>query len=94
MSLGVVRIGDKCTGHGIWPPRACDTGSGDVFVNNIAAHRQGDHWVTHCGLGCHDSTLSGGSSTVYVNGSPIGRIGDTVSCGSVAAQGSPSVFAG
>lgn len=91
----VARLGDKCTGHGAYPPRANDQASGNVFVNNIAVHRQGDHWPTHCaGPVCHDSTLSAGSGTVFVNNMPIGRIGDAVACGSAIAEGSDTVFAG
>ena len=91
----VSRQGDPCTGHGNYPPRANDQGSGNVFVNGKGAHRQGDHWPQHCsGNSCHDSTTSGGSSTVFCNGKPLARIGDAVACGSVIAQGSKNVFAG
>lgn len=60
-------------------------------------HRQGDAWAPHT---CptipetHDSVLASGSSTVYVNGKQIGRIGDPVVCGSTVASGSANVFAG
>lgn len=91
----VTRLGDKCTGHGGFPPRANDSASGDVFVNNIAAHRVGDHWVTHCsGPVCHDSTAAAGSGTVFVNNKPLARIGDAIACGSSIAGGSDNVFAG
>ena len=92
----IVRIGDICTGHGAFPPRVCDSGSSDVFINGIGAHREGDHWVTHCNPvpSCHDSVLAVGSSTVYVNGKALARIGDSVTCGSVCAEGSSNVFAG
>ena len=79
----VCRKGDTCTGHGGFPPRANDEGSPNVFVNGIPA-----------GNSCHDGTLSGGSSSVFVNGKALGRIGDDVSCGSVVASGSPDVFSG
>ena len=93
---GVSRLGDQCTGHGCFPPRPNDMASGNVYVNNIAAHRQSDHWMTHCcpGDGCHDSTLAAGSSTVYCNNLQLSRIGDPVACGSTIAQGSGNVFAG
>lgn len=91
----VTRLGDPCTGHADFPARASISGSPDVFVNGIAAHRQGDEWGTHCNSKtCHASTLAVGSSTVFVNGKALGRIGDAVACGSVVAQGSASVFAG
>lgn len=92
----IARKGDTCTGHGGWPSRACDGASSDVFVNGIEVHRQGDHWVTHCNAEpeCHDSTLSSGSSKVFINGKQCGRVGDPVACGSAIASGSSNVFAG
>jgi hypothetical protein len=62
-----------------------------VFINNLPAHRQGDHWIKHNG---HDSTLAQGSPTVFVNGKAQGRVGDRVACGSRIANGSPDVFVG
>lgn len=91
----ITRLGDACTGHGCFPPRANNAASEDVFVNGIGVHRQEDTWVTHCcGNSCHEGALSSGSSTVYVNGKQCGRVGDPVDCGSVVAQGSSNVFAG
>lgn len=90
----VARLGDKCTGHGCFPPRVSTAGSGDVFFNGIPAHRVGDAWETHCcGPACHAGALAAGSPTVFVNGKPLGRIGDSVDCGSAVASGSPNVFA-
>ena len=73
-----------------------DTGSGDVFVNKIKCGRQSDSYVAH---GCivhppHTGIIASGSSTVYVNGLQIGRIGDPVSCGGSVAVGSGDVYAG
>jgi uncharacterized Zn-binding protein involved in type VI secretion len=94
-SRSVCRLGDKCSGHGCFPPRPNDQASSNVFVNGIGTHRQTDHWPIHCcGDTCHTSNLAKGSSTVYVNGLQLGRIGDPVACGSAVAQGSPNVFAG
>lgn len=91
----VHRLGDICTGHSCWPPRPNVQASDDVFVNNIAVHRQGDRWAVHCcGPACHSSVLARGSSTVYANGKQLARIGDPVACGSAAATGSGNVFAG
>ncbi|CAE6923334.1 conserved protein of unknown function [Pseudomonas marincola] len=93
----VTRKGDACTGHGCWPPRPSTGASPDVFVNGIAAHRQGDGWAAHT---CptipqtHASTLAMGSASVFANGKPLGRIGDPVACGSAVAAGSANVFAG
>ena len=92
---GIVRLGDGCSGHGCHPPRVNDSASSNVFINGLGAHRVGDHWVTHCcGNNCHDGTMSGGSGKVFVNGKPLARVGDAISCGSVAAKGSGNVFAG
>lgn len=89
------RIGDQCTGHGCYGPRVNDQGSSNVFINNIGAHRVGDHWVTHCcGPACHDGVAAVGSTTVFINGLAAMRVGDAISCGSTLASGSPSVFFG
>lgn len=91
----VTRLGDRCTGHGAFPPRVNNSASGDVFVNGIGAHRMGDGWAVHCaGSSCHASTLDNGSGTVFVNGKPLARIGDPIACGSAIAEGSSDVFAG
>jgi uncharacterized Zn-binding protein involved in type VI secretion len=64
-------------------------------VNGIGAHRVGDSWAVHCcGIVCHGGNQANGSSTVFVNGQKLARIGDSISCGSKNAQGSPNVFAG
>lgn len=90
-----VRLGDECTGHGCWGPRVNDSASENFRINGLGVHRVGDHWVSHCcGPACHDSTMIQGSSTVFVNGKPIARVGDQIGCGSLAAQGSSNVFIG
>lgn len=89
------RLGDTCTGHECFPPRVNDQGSPNVFINSKAAHRQGDHWVTHvCGKNSHDSVAQTGSGTVNINSVQAMRIGDPIACGSIVAQGSPDVFIG
>lgn len=92
----VTRLGDGCTGHGGFPPRNSTSGSGNVMINGIPAHRVGDSWETHCDPTpvCHAGALAAGSGSVSVNGQPLGRIGDAVDCGSAVAAGSPDVFAG
>ena len=91
MMPAVHRLGDVCTGHSDCASRPNIAGSPNVFVNKIPVHRQGDAWAVHC---THSSILAAGSKTVYVNGRQLGRIGDPVACGSLAATGSPNVFAG
>jgi uncharacterized Zn-binding protein involved in type VI secretion len=87
----VHRYGDICTGHNTCEPRPNISASTDVYVNNRGAHRTGDSWAIHCK---HSSVLATGSSTVFVNGRELGRIGDLVACGSLTATGSEDVFAG
>ena len=96
----VTRLGDICTGHECFPPRKSTSGSPNVFVNDIPAHRESDSWAVHTCThpevphGTHASVLASGSSTVYVNGRQLGRIGDPVACGSSVATGSGNVYAG
>jgi uncharacterized Zn-binding protein involved in type VI secretion len=93
----VSRLGDLSTADPCGAPaRGNDVASSNVFVNGIAVHRQTDGWIDHaCPLSApHDATTTGGSGTVFVNGLPITRIGDTISCGSTIAAGSSNVFAG
>jgi uncharacterized Zn-binding protein involved in type VI secretion len=89
------RIGDICSGHGCFPPRAGSGGS-SVLVNGIPAHKEGDPWLPHCcpKQGCHPSNISSGSGSVNINGSAAARIGDSIACGSTIAQGSSNVFIG
>ena len=96
----VTRRGDICTGHECFPPRKSTSGSPNVFVNNIPAHREGDGWSVHtCSHpkvphGSHGGVLASGSGTVYANGHQLGRVDDPVSCGSSVATGSENVYAG
>jgi uncharacterized Zn-binding protein involved in type VI secretion len=91
----VVRLGDNCSGHGCYPARPNNQASNNVFVNGKGVHSLCDDWASHCcGIPCHDGIASSGSSTVFVNGKPICRVGDSVSCGSTMAEGSDNVFAG
>jgi uncharacterized Zn-binding protein involved in type VI secretion len=92
----VTKLGDICTGHGCFPSRNSTGASPDVFVNSIAAHRQGDGWAAHGCAVCapHSSVLAAGSGSVFVNSKQLGRIGDSVACGSSVSTGSSNVFAG
>ena len=91
---GVVRSGDRCSGHGCWGSRSNVQASGNVYINGKGAHRLGDGWAIHCcpDLGCHSGSAASASSNVFVNGKGLARIGDSVSCGSRMMQGSSNVF--
>jgi uncharacterized Zn-binding protein involved in type VI secretion len=90
------RLGDICSGHGCFPPRAGKDAASTVFINGIQAHKYGDPWDVHCcpGAGCHPSIIGGGSGSVTIEKAPAARIGDSIACGSVIAQGSSNVFIG
>lgn len=44
---GVVRRGDKCSGHGCFPPRPAITWSPNVFVNGRNVERRTDQLQVH-----------------------------------------------
>ena len=88
-----VRLGDKTTGHSCWPPTTLATASSNVIINGIGSVRISDNIVPHCcPAGCHGGQQSSGSPNVNVNGNPIARVGDNISCGDSNAQGSPNVI--
>jgi len=86
------------TGHGCDTTTVTDQGSSDVNVNSIGAVRAGDLCQVHlipAGSSCvpHTVPLTSFSSTVFVNGKGIGRLGDAYS-GHTVTSGSGNVFAG
>lgn len=94
--MPVHRQGDLDTGHGCWPPRPTSSWASRTYVNNLLVHRDGDAYEVHCcpGSDCHAGTGAGGSATVFVENKALRRVGDAVSCGGTAAEGSPNVFCG
>lgn len=65
--------------------RVTDKSHNFILENNVV--------VSNCGPSCHDAVAASGSGTVFVNGRPLVRIGDAVSCGGSSASGSGDVFA-
>jgi len=88
------RLGDLCQGHPTCLPRPSITASPNVYVNNIALHRQTDLWAPHCSPPHVGAILSSGSSTVFANNLQAGRINDPISCGTFVGTGSPNVYIG
>lgn len=83
---------DPSAGHPPCRPRPPDTGGqSTVTINSLLATVIGAHYPVHC---LHDGYASTGSSTVFIEGKSIHRIGDDISCGDVSASGSRNVFAG
>lgn len=91
----VTRVTDICSGHGCFPPSPAIAGSGNVFVNGLAVHRQGDALQPHGCPKCppHGRASSGGSPSVYINGKPVVRLGDAIDCGGSFSTASPDVYA-
>lgn len=93
---GIHREGDNTTGHGCWPPTVPASYSPTVFVNGLAAVRNGDSIVPHTCAAIpetHAGTYAG-AGTVYVNGRAVQVQGNPVSCGDAAAGCSANVTAG
>jgi uncharacterized Zn-binding protein involved in type VI secretion len=96
----VVRIGDTLsTGHGCTGiTTLAGANQGSVYVNSILAAVVGAPTAVHSvppNPPCppHTANLNSGSSSVYVEGIPLGRVGDSADAGSMLA-GSPNVYAG
>lgn len=95
----VTRLGDIGSGHAChFPATPATSASPDVYVNGIKVVRQGDAYAPHGCAPCpqppHPRSMAGGSASVFVNGRPIARLGDGISCGGEAAEASPNVYAG
>jgi uncharacterized Zn-binding protein involved in type VI secretion len=72
-------------------------GSPNVFVNTKAVVRETDIVGDHVKSGCilkDTSMLTTFSSTVFVNGLGIGRLGDKYTDDNIITSGSSNVFAG
>lgn len=72
--------------------------SAHVYVNNIAVECKGNPTAAHTinsGNNCvpHGAVINSGSSTVFVSGIALARVGDSTDGGSITA-GSNNVFAG
>lgn len=90
----VVRVGDKCSGHGDFPPRPAIAGSPNVTLNDLSVVRVGDAFASHCDDdSCHTGVASSGSPNITCNDMAVFRVGDSVSCGSSGAEGSDNGFA-
>ena len=96
----VCRVGDSLsTGHGCdgTTTIASSNTDGTVHANNIDIIVVGAPTVSHlipAGI-CvpHVANLNAGSSTVFINGIAVGRIGDSADAGAMSS-GSSNVFVG
>ena len=96
--LGAVRLGDMSTGHPhCYLARKNLEASNNVLINGKGAHRKGDAWANHGACSDHrphGGIAASGSQRVFVNGKPLCRIGDNISCGDCMATGSSDVIVG
>ena len=100
---GVTRDGDATTtGHGCDATTTVTGPSTDVFCNSKGVERKDDPTAAHtipngasppvC-VSHLGAVINAGSSTVFVNGKAIARIGDSCDAGAITG-GSGNVFAG
>ena len=97
---GVVRIGDSSTGENGYPATALvDTPQTSVYIDGALAGVVGASYATHSKphAPTHyqdaERVITGGSTTVIVEGKGLARIGDPVADGDTAAAGSSDVIA-
>ena len=85
MCAAVVLLGDIATGHDGFDASPVIEASPDVFMDGKPVARQGDAIAEHgkSGAASHGRTISGGVSTVLVNGRPIAVTGSAVDCGGI-----------
>lgn len=84
-TVGTCDIKEPCCAHG----RAGNNGTGspNVTINGIAAHRLGDTGPCNCPHGGTFESTSA-SPNVTINGIPLTRIGDTTTCMACGMTGS------
>ena len=105
MARSVAVTGAACTtGHGCDSVTTVLGGSPNVVVGNVGVLRQGDPLAAHtiqqtppllppC-INHPGQMVNTGSTTVFVNGIPIARVGDLVDIGGAITAGIPNVVAG
>ena len=96
------RIDLAKTGHLCSAVAGVKATAGSVFINGIRVLRPGDKLLPHNILVCagkkcfcvnHPAKVNRGSSTVFAEGKPVARRGDSADRGKML-KGSPNVFAG
>lgn len=92
----VTRFGDADVSHCSSMTRKDH--SDTVIVNGLGVSYQGckntDHMKTGAPCTLHAEEITIGSTTVFVHGKGIGRVGDAITDCTFVAQGSSDVFAG
>jgi uncharacterized Zn-binding protein involved in type VI secretion len=95
----VARVTDKSTGHGCFAPTALiTTPVAKTYFNGKLAGVVDSNckFAAHsCGVTTHNSDIripSSGAGKTYIEGKKAARIGDSIQCGDVIAQGSANSF--
>ena len=93
------RIDRAATGHACTTSIGCSATASSVFINGRRVLRPGDRLLPHTILVCcparcvgHPAKINRGSFTVFAEGKPVARKGDSADRGRMI-QGSPDVFA-
>ena len=85
------------TGHTCTPVVPVIASQFTVFSNGIAVARPGDRCAPHTikKIVCvdHPANINQGSTSVFAEGIPVARVGDSTDQGAMI-QGAPNVFAG
>jgi len=90
------------TGHACTRAIGCIATARTVYINGRRVLRPGDRLLPHTILFCtadgcycikHKAKINRGSRTVFAEGKPVARKGDSADRGSML-RGSPNVFAG
>ena len=97
----VATNGSACTtGHGCDTTTTVNGGSSNVIIGNKGVARKDDPLASHTipqGPNCIPhlaQKVNEGSATVFVNGEPIARVGDSVDVGGAITSGDSTVVAG
>ena len=98
--VGIARYGDNSygniDGHTIYPPTNGLDYSTNVFVEGKPVHHVGNKWQGHTQINqphtIHSTVnITSGSPNILVNGFPLARVNDNLSCGDKIKDGSITV---
>ena len=92
------RVGDATAPHEEWSNGVLSEGSSDVIADGMALSGVGNAGTPHFHIPAkkppHETKVSGGSSSVLVNGKAAARVGDPMACGATISSGSSTVIIG
>ena len=91
-----VRFNDMASDHDAAVATTGLKASPNVNIDGMPAMCEGGAYAPHAcpNQADHQRSLAGGSLSVFINGKPVGREGDPISCGGKVADGSATVSIG